>query len=50
MVLIQGAAGFPVDQRRLIFAGKQLEYERELNEYGIGTGCNFHFVCRLKED
>lgn len=40
--------GIPVDQVRLIYAGKQLENERTLNSYGINTESMVHAVLRLR--
>jgi ubiquitin C len=39
--------GIPPYQQRLIFAGKQLENEHTLKEYGIGPGSTVHDVVRL---
>ncbi|CAG9310270.1 unnamed protein product [Blepharisma stoltei] len=46
--IYQETAGVPVDQQRIIFAGKQLEDEKRLNEYGITAGAIMHMVLRLK--
>jgi ubiquitin len=38
----------PVDQQRLIFAGKQLEDDGTLEDYGVVADSNIHLVLRLK--
>jgi len=48
--LIHVETGIPVDQQRIIHAGRQLDDRRLMVEYGIEDGSTVFLVLRLRGD
>eukprot|EP00438_Fugacium_kawagutii_P002032 Skav205089 [mRNA] locus=scaffold2214:50871:51098:+ [translate_table: standard] len=45
---IQSKEGIPVEQQRLIFAGKELENDHKVADYNLLKDSTIHVVCPLK--
>ena len=45
---ICAVAGIPVDQQRLVFAGRQIEDGRTMSDYNIIEGSTVHMILKLR--
>lgn len=48
--LIMLKEGILCEEQRLVFSGKQLEFDRTLTEHGICQECTIHLLLRLRSD
>jgi ubiquitin len=46
--IIQDREGVPVEQQRIIYAGKELQAEHTLSDYNIIENSTLHLVLRLR--
>jgi ubiquitin len=45
--MIQKKKGIPSDTQRFLFAGRQLEDGKTLQDYGVTKSAKFHLILRL---
>jgi len=45
---VERVDGAPIEEQRLIFAGRQLEDGRTLSDYNVQDGATMHIILRLR--
>mmetsp|Transcript_7278 Transcript_7278/g.17728 ORF Transcript_7278/g.17728 Transcript_7278/m.17728 type:complete len:132 (-) Transcript_7278:534-929(-) len=45
---VRPSEGIPAEEQRLVYAGRQLDDNRTLSDYGVFDGSTIHLILRLK--